>query len=264
MTTTLLPAFLGALLGGVLASFVNVIISRGPRSWGLVDARGPKGLTGPRSQCEGCGRTLRPSELIPIVSFLRTRGRCAACGEAIGWRHLAVELLGTVLGCAVVLRFGLTLEALFGAWLVFSLLALAFIDLETGYLPDRLTLPLIGVGLFSSFLTAAPPAIESVLGAVIGGGGAFLLAFGYRAWRGREGLGGGDVKLIAAGGAWCGAYALPLILLASSLAGLAAAGVMMLLGQRPAAMTAAIRFGPYLAASIAGIYLAGGTALIGR
>lgn len=162
-----------------------------------------------------------------------------------------------MLGLIVAIHFGLTPEAASAAILLFILLCLAVIDWETGYLPDALTWPLLGLGLLVSALPQGQGLVASGLGAVIGGGGLWLVAWGYQKFRGREGLGGGDVKLVAAAGAWCGAAALPFILLAASLSGLLYAGAAMLLGKKERAMTAELRFGPFLAAAIAIVYLAG-------
>lgn len=246
------------IIGALIGSFLNVVISRGPRAWGLVEAeRGPSGLAYPPSQCEMCGRRLGPLELIPIISFIALRGRCRGCGAGIGLRHLIVEGAGAALGLFALWRFGWSWEMAAALALFFPLLALAVIDAETGYLPDALTLPLLVVGLAVSAIGIGPSLLDAVLGAGIGGLGMGLLAFSYRKLRGREGLGGGDVKLVAAGGAWCGAAALPFILLAGSLLGLVFAAAAMAAGRKDGGMQAEIRFGPFLAAAIAAVYAVG-------
>ncbi|GGY52669.1 prepilin peptidase [Parvularcula lutaonensis] len=246
------------LLGTILGSFLNVVISRGPRKWGLVEsADRPAGLAFPASQCENCHRKLSAHELVPVASYIALRGTCRACGAAIGLRHLLVEIAGGAILALAVWRHGVSADAAAMAVLLFLLLALAVIDAETGYLPDALTWPLLALGLAASFLPGGTGPLQAALGAAIGGGGLWLLATLYKRFRHRDGLGGGDVKLLAAGGAWCGAYALPVILLVASLSGLLAAVAGMVLGQKERAMTAELRFGPYLAGAIALVYAIG-------
>jgi leader peptidase (prepilin peptidase)/N-methyltransferase len=244
-------------LGAVAGSFLNVVISRGPRLWKLVPADGkPAGLAFPPSRCEGCAAPLRPLELVPIVSYLALRGRCGRCRRPIGGRHLLVEVSGAA---AAVIALAVSSDILGGVLLfvlLAALLGLAVIDAETGFLPDMLTLPLLALGLGASFLAQPPSPQSAFLGALIGGGGLALLATFYRRIRGQEGLGGGDVKLVAAGGAWCGGFMLPVILLIASLSGLLFAAVQMLRGRKEAQLTAELRFGPFLCAGIAASYLA--------
>ena len=247
-----------AIFGAIFASFGNVVVSRGPRAWGLVSDYGkPSGLMFPPSQCESCGKRLTPIELLPILSYLANQGRCSSCGSSIGARHLWVEILGLLLGLVIAWRFGLSFQALSAGTLFFFLLCLGVIDLETGYLPDKLTLPLLVLGLVFSHLTGMPGVVDSLLGAVIGGGSFWLTSAIYERLRGREGLGGGDVKLIAAGGAWCGWMALPPILLVASVAGLVFALGAMALGKKERSMTAELRFGPFLSLAIGLVYLLG-------
>lgn len=245
------------MLGALLGSFANVLASRGPRKWGLVEAGTlPSGIAFPPSRCEGCALPIPRHNLIPIVSYLMLRGRCPRCGIAIGWRHLLVETLGAGAGVLAVLLFGLTVQAAGFLILAILLIALAVIDQETGYLPDALTLPLVGLGLAFALADFRPGLLDAGLGVLLGGGLLWLLAEGYAKLRGRTGLGGGDVKLVAAAGAWCGAYALPFILFFASAAGLVAAIALRRRGEENL-MTAEIRFGPYLCAAIAIVYAAG-------
>ncbi|NNU17117.1 prepilin peptidase [Parvularcula sp. ZS-1/3] len=249
---------LGACFGALLGSFANVVASRGPRRWGLVAAQGlPDDFLTGRSRCEGCGASIKPLLLVPIVSFFYLGGRAECCGNRIGYRHVLTESLGAAAGAWVAWRYGATPEALFAGVLLFFLLTLAVIDSETGFLPDALTLPLIIIGLGVSALGYGPPLLHAVLGAVIGGGALWLLAFGFRKLRGKEGLGGGDVKLVAAGGAWCGASALPFILLAASLAGLLFVLATRFRNEGSDVMKGELHFGPYLCAATAAVYLIG-------
>ncbi|MEM7740884.1 MAG: A24 family peptidase, partial [Pseudomonadota bacterium] len=127
---------------------------------------------------------------------------------------------------------------------------------ETGYLPDALTWPLALIGLLAAWTGTGPDRMDAVIGGVLGGGSFFLLARGYRLLRGQEGLGGGDVKLMAAAGIWCGPWALPFLVLMASLSGLLFAGAMFLTGRAEASLQHNIRFGPFLAAAAATTYLA--------
>jgi leader peptidase (prepilin peptidase)/N-methyltransferase len=252
-----LPLALAALIGSLLGSFLNVAISRLPRAWGFVEAGAlPSGIAFPPSSCEACGRRLRPLELVPVLSYLTLRGRCGGCGASIGARHLIVEITGLALGSAAALAAPSPLGLLATALLFGFLIVLAGIDAETGYLPDRLTLPLLLLGAGFSFAPFGPSPLQSLLGAVIGGGGLWLLAASYHRLRGREGLGGGDVKLVAAGGAWCGAVGLPFLLLAASATGLLFALAQMASGHKERALSAELRFGPFLCAAIALTYTA--------
>lgn len=242
-------------LGLLLGSFVNVVASRGPRAWGLADDDGlPRNVAYPPSQCDGCDRRLHPLELVPVASFLMLAGRCRTCGAAIGLRHVIVEILGGVIGVAIAWRFGATPEAIAVAIFLFTALAAGAIDWETGYLPDALTLPLIPLGLGASLLLPHG-VISGVLGMVMAGGGSWLLAAGYKRLRGFEGLGGGDVKLLAAIGAWTGVMAVPFVLLLSSVTGILAALLAMLRSRSGDGLRMEIRFGPFLGFGAAAVLL---------
>lgn len=236
------------LLGALLGSFLNVIISRGPRAWGLVDpGQRPSGLALPPSQCEACGHRLTPLDLVPVVSFLMLRGACRYCKEPIGWRHLLVEVLAaTIVATAVIIHGASVAAALLSiVWLI--LLALSVIDWETGFLPDALTLPLLGGGIVASAMGYAQPLFFSLFGAALGGGSLWLIAFLYKRVRGREGLGGGDIKLLGAAGAWLGPLALPYIALIASLGGLAFVLGTTLRSDQKTTLSTELRFGPFLA-----------------
>lgn len=197
--------------------------------------RWPEGrpVTG-RSACDACGKALSAPELIPVLSFLALRGRCAGCGAALDRRHLAVEIAAGLVGAAALAAWpGLPglITALFGWWL----LLIAALDAEHQWLPDRLTLPLAAVGLAVGWAGIGPPLTERLIGAAAG----FIVLAGiallYRGLRGREGLGGGDPKLFGALGAWLGWQALPLVLLGAGLIGFAALLLKHLRGERIAA-----------------------------
>lgn len=247
----LLALMAAIVIGSVSGSFINVLASRGPRAWGLSEENGPSGLAWPPSQCEVCGRHLSPLELVPVASYLALRGRCRGCGAQIGQRHLLVEIAGGAIGGIVVLTWGLSIAGALFALFLFFLLALAVIDAETGYLPDALTFPALAAGLAAAWWLPTPTPAESAAGALAGGGGLWLIAETYRRMRGRDGLGGGDVKLFAAIGAWLGPSALPFVLLAASGSGLLVVGLGSLSTRSRLRLDSDVRFGPYLAAGAA-------------
>jgi leader peptidase (prepilin peptidase)/N-methyltransferase len=220
-----LLAMLGFAAGAIVGSFLATVLVRWPA--------GRSAATG-RSKCDGCGAALGPLELVPILSYLFSRGRCRRCGERIDRRHLAVELVAALIGAAALLLGGWPLGAA-GAILGWWLLILAALDIEHHWLPDRLTLPLIPAGLFVAAAGIGPPLVDRLIGAAAG----FLLLWaigaGYAWLRGREGLGGGDPKLFAAIGAWLGWQFLPFVMLGAGLLGLAALLVLRLRGSAVAA-----------------------------
>lgn len=216
---------LGFGLGAIVGSFLATLLLRWPA--------GQSALRG-RSRCDGCGRTLRLAELVPIVSYLLLRGRCRSCGGAISDRHLAVEVAAGLVGAVALLAHPGSpgaLTALFGWWL----LLLAALDAEHHWLPDRLTLPLLGAGLLAGAVEFGPPPASRLIGAAAGFLSLWAIAAVYRRLRGREGLGGGDPKLLAALGAWLGWPQLPFVLLGAGLLGLAAVAARRLRGERVAA-----------------------------
>ena len=220
----------------IVGSFIGVVIRRLPDGVTIV---------GGRSVCEACGIVLQARDLVPLASWLATRGRCRHCGAALAGFYPAVELAAiaiALISLAVDTRLDAWLDALFGFWL----LALGWIDLRRWILPDVLTLPLIAAGLAAAALWAPDDLADRVIGAVGGYVGLRLAAWAYRRWRGREGLGGGDAKLLAGIGAWTGAVGLPSVVFGAAAMGLAAAGAMALAGQS-LRRDSAVPFGPFLA-----------------
>lgn len=208
-------ALAGAAAGAIAGSFIGVVTGRWPQ--GLA-------ITG-RSRCDACAAVLGPADLVPVLSFIARRGRCRHCGAAIAPRHLAIELAGAAIGAAMLMRWpgwdGLLL-ALAGWWL----LALIVTDAEHQWLPDRLTLPLVPLALLvPPSLPGWPPLAERLWGAGLGFAGLWAVGAAYRLWRGRDGLGGGDPKLMAGLGALLGLWALPFVLVAAALLGLVLAGL---------------------------------------
>lgn len=218
----LVLALLGFVLGAIGGSFISTILIRWPE--------GRSALRG-RSACDGCGEALRPHELVPILSFLLSRGRCRRCGGAIDRRHLGVELAAALIG-AVALYAHPNLAGAASALLGWWLLLVGALDGEHHWLPDRLTLPLLTAGLLVGWIGIGPPFEQRLIGAAAGLAALALVAFLYRAVRGRQGLGGGDPKLFAAIGAWLGWVQLPFVLVGAGLLGLAAVLLVTLRGRR--------------------------------
>jgi leader peptidase (prepilin peptidase)/N-methyltransferase len=231
------PALLGV-LGLVFGSFIATVAIRWPAG------RSP--LQG-RSQCDGCGKGLAARELVPVVSFVVQRGRCRGCGAPIHPRHIVTELTGMAIGIVagvVAPGIGGAAGAVFG-WL---LLTLAALDLAAFWLPNVLTGALAAAGLATGLLGIWPPMDARLIGGIGGYAALAIVAAGYRVIRGRQGLGGGDPKLFGAIGCWLGWQALPLVLLAAALIGLAAIlGLWM--GGRKVAATDRLPFGVMLAAA---------------
>jgi leader peptidase (prepilin peptidase)/N-methyltransferase len=212
---------LGFVLGAVIGSFLAAILVRWPQGRSVV--RG-------RSECDNCHRTLRAVELIPILSWFLAKGKCRTCGAAIDKRHLAVEAGAALVGLTALLAHPLpaaAFTAVFGWWLFL----LAALDIEHHWLPDRLTLPLIPAGLAVAWIGLGPGLEERLFGAAAGYLVLELIRILYRMLRGREGLGGGDPKMLAALGAWLGWATLPFILLGAGLIGLAVVAAMRLRGK---------------------------------
>ncbi len=229
-----------------IGSFLGTVIGR--------TAAG-EGFFGGRSCCEACGRALGPAELIPLVSFALQRGRCRACGAAIRPFHLYIELAALMVPAAALLagQDGAMLAA--GCVLGWALLALAWIDALVMRLPDTLTLPLVLAGLGEALWLDPDALIDRAWGAALGYTAFRLIAWAYLRLRGRDGLGQGDAKLLAAGGAWVGAAMLADVVLAASVAGLLCAGALALGGRRVDGTTR-LPFGPFLAAGIWSVWLA--------
>jgi len=226
---------IGVGLGLVIGSFLAVLTGRWPQ--GLA-------ITG-RSRCDACGAQLGAVELVPVLAFLALRGRCRHCTAAIDRRHLAIELAAGLVGAVMLWRYPLWpgMAAALAGW---SLLALIVLDAEHYWLPDRLTLPLIPIGLVLGQLIGFAPFGERVMAAAVGYFALWALRFSYRLRTGREGMGGGDPKLFAGIGALLGAVPLPFLLTASALLGLGLALVDRARG-RDVTATTALPFGALMA-----------------
>lgn len=245
-------------VGLMIGSFLNVVIFRLPkmmeREWQIqcAELRGepladipPFNLVSPRSACPGCGHPITALQNIPVVSWLVLGGRCAACKTRIPARYPIVEILTGVLSAFVAWRFGASMAALGALCFLWSLIALAFIDLDTQLLPDSITLPLVWAGLLFNLFGTFTDLHAAVIGAVAGYLVLWTVYWLFRLLTGREGMGFGDFKLLAAIGAWLGWKLLPAVILLSAGVG-AAIGITLILLARHGRGTP-IPFGPYLA-----------------
>lgn len=249
-----------ALFGLLVGSFLNVVIHRLPRmmeyDWQCQCAelrnetppeREPLSLAFPGSRCPSCGHPIGVLENIPLLSWLFLRGRCAACKAPISVRYPIVEALTCVLSAAVALHFGPVWAAAGALLLVYALIALTFIDFDTQYLPDGITLPLLWCGLAFNLFGIFTDIGSAVIGAMAGYLSLWSVYWGFKLCTGKEGMGYGDFKLLAALGAWFGWQMLPLIVLLSSLVG-AIVGVALIVLARHG-KDVPIPFGPYLASA---------------
>jgi leader peptidase (prepilin peptidase)/N-methyltransferase len=255
-------AVLSALLGLVVGSFLNVVIHRLPkmleRQWqaecaelqGRPTEQVPAyNLIVPRSACPACNHHIRALQNIPVLSYLMLRGRCAACHAPISLRYPAVEIVSALLTAYIGWRFGANWTALATMVFGWAMIALAMIDLDTFFLPDSITLPLVWLGLLSQLAGLYPKVgIEAaVIGAVAGYLSLWSVFWLFKLATGKEGMGYGDFKLLAAIGAWMGWKALPLVILLSSLVG-AIVGIGLIVARRQG-KDVPIPFGPYLVAA---------------
>lgn len=255
-----LPAVIAGLFGLLFGSFGNVVIWRFPRG---------ESLSHPGSHCPRCDAPIAWYDNIPIVSWLLLGGRCRACGAPISVRYPVVELLSGVLWALPVAVWGVTAQAGFAVVFFYLLLLLTFIDIDTQRLPNALvaiagaagvagalwaqfsgepTVPLIGAGPFES------PILAALVGAVVSAGAALLISGAYWLIRRAEGVGMGDIKLLAAIGLFLGAYGLMAFLIANLLG---AVGSVISLSGSGSGMRTRIPFGPYLAAATVIIALVG-------
>ena len=246
------------LLGLIVGSFLNVVILRLPKmmeqSWRRecsellaqpVSTETRISLSHPNSQCPACGANIRPWQNIPVVSWLLLRGCCAQCDTPISARYPFVELLtGTLTGLAA-WQFGFGPEALSAFILIWILIALTGIDIDTQLLPDSMTLALLWIGLAVNLFDTWTSLPSAVMGAMLGYGSLWSVYWAFKLVTGKEGMGYGDFKLLGALGAWFGWQTVPVIILLSSFAG-ALLGISILLLRRLERDTP-MPFGPYLA-----------------
>lgn len=259
------PAAFCAVLGvfGLLVgSFLNVVIHRLPimleREWRrdcitllTPDAALPDearyDLATPRSCCPRCGGPIRALDNIPILSWLALRGRCRHCKAPISRRYPVIEAIAGAMGALVAWRYGYGIAAPLAAVMAWCLLALAMIDYDTMLLPDSLTLPLLWLGLLANLFGIFVPLETAVIGAMAGYLVLWLVYWAFKLATGKEGMGFGDFKLLAAIGAWLGWPVLPSVILGA--AGVGAVLGLALIALRAHERSKPIPFGPYLAAA---------------
>lgn len=227
---------LAFLFGTVVGSFLNVCICRMPKDESIVS---------PPSHCPFCDYQIRWYDNIPLLSYLLLRGKCRGCGTHISLQYPLVELLNGLLTLAIFLRFGPSLSFLALFLFCSSLVVITFIDIEHQIIPDEISLSGIVIGFAFSFFLPWQTWLDSLFGILLGGGSLLLVAYGYQWLTGKEGMGGGDIKLLAMMGAFLGWKSIPFIIFASSLVGSVVGVSMMLIQKKDSKL--AIPFGPYLA-----------------
>lgn len=267
--------FIGAVvfwLGAIVGSFINVVVYRLPRmmerDWHNECARTvfasqvephpvPEAfnLALPSSHCPHCQHAIRWWENVPLLSYLFLLGKCSQCGHIISLRYPLVEILTAALSTIVIWQLGLTWAGLSGLLLTWMLVALALIDFDTQLLPDDITMPLLWAGLLVNLFNIHASLNEAVIGAILGYLVLWSVYWLFKLTAGKEGMGFGDFKLLAALGAWLGWQSLPMVILFSSAAG-TVIGISMILLHKTETSTP-IPFGPYLA-------VAGWITLVGR
>lgn len=246
------------LLGLIVGSFLNVIIHRLPkmmeREWqtqcaelsGQEPESTPRyNLLVPRSACPHCGHTISAAENIPILSYLILRGKCKGCGSAISPRYPIVEAFSGILSAYAAWHFGFGLPGLAAIVLVWALIVLTFIDLDTQLLPDDITLPLLWLGLLLNLNGVFTSLSNAVIGAMVGYLVLWSVYWLFKLVTGKEGMGFGDFKLLAAIGAWLGWTMLPLVIMLSSVVGAIVGTALIIFAKHGRSIP--IPFGPYLA-----------------
>ena len=274
LTEILLSPLVLMLLGLCIGSFLNVVVHRLPlmleRGWKLesaellgvkVDDSPEVTLSRPRSRCPSCATAIAWHQNIPVLSYALLRGRCAACKTRIAARYPLIEIGTGILFAAVGWRFGATPMSLLWCGFAATLVALAAIDWDTTLLPDNLTLPLLWAGLVSSLLGWTIPLSDSLWGAVVGYLSLWSVYWLFKLTTGKEGMGFGDFKLLAALGAWLGLKMVLPILLAASMIGAVVGLVMKFGGSLREGRY--VPFGPFLAGAGLAVMLAGQARVLG-
>lgn len=247
-------------VGLAIGSFLNVVIHRLPRmmerDWQAqcaelrgesISEREPYDLARPRSACPHCGHRITALQNIPVLSYVMLRGKCAGCGTRISPRYPVVELLTGIATGYAAWRYGFTLAGFGAMAFLWAMIALTFIDADTQLLPDSITLPLLWLGLLVNLNGTFVSLHAAVIGAVCGYLVLWSVYWIFKLATGKEGMGFGDFKLLAAIGAWLGWKMLPLVILLSSLVGAVVGIVLIVLAKRGREVP--MPFGPYLAAA---------------
>ncbi|NMQ28095.1 prepilin peptidase [Candidatus Accumulibacter phosphatis] len=257
-----MPPALFALICGVLGllvgSFLNVVIHRLPtmmeREWrnhcaelcgDEAPQHEPLSLARPGSRCPACGHAITALENIPLLSWLFLRGRCSACAAPISLRYPLVEAISGLLCAFAAFHFGYGWTSLAAMLLIWGLIALTCIDFDSQLLPDAITLPLLWAGLLVNLFGTFADLQAAVIGAMCGYLALWSVYWAFKLTTGKEGMGYGDFKLLAALGAWLGWEMLPLTILLSSLLGAVVGIALIVIAKRGRSVP--IPFGPYLA-----------------
>ena len=235
MTSQTVILMFSIFFGFILGSFLNVCIYRIPIK---------KSIIKPPSSCPLCGTGINFYDNIPVVSWLVLRGRCRNCYGHISVRYPAVEAIAGIISLALFLRYGLTLSYFLDLTFMLALIVVSFIDFDHMVIPDVISIPGIIVGVIASFLLPDLKWTASLIGIVAGGGILFITAFMFEKITGKEGMGGGDIKLLAMIGAWLGWKLLPVIILIAALTASICGGLLMLLSKKDSQTR--IPFGPFL------------------
>lgn len=239
------------LFGAAIGSFLNVCIYRVPLGLSIVS---------PPSACPGCGKKIAFYDNIPILSYLLLGGRCRGCGSKISARYPLIEAATGLLASALVYKFGLGPELFVYFVFASALIVITFIDLKYQIIPDVISLPGIALGFAASFVTSEPGVVNSIIGILIGGGLLYAIASAYYLVTKHEGMGGGDIKMLAMIGAFTGWKGVLVTILAGSFSGALIGGALMLFSGKGSRH--AIPFGPFLALG-ALLYLFFGEAAVG-
>jgi leader peptidase (prepilin peptidase)/N-methyltransferase len=224
------------IMGLCIGSFLNVCIYRLPSSQSIVH---------PRSKCPQCGTPIAFYDNLPLLSYLWLNGHCRQCRARIGLRYPIVELLGGLFALATFLKFGLTVEALIYFAFIASLLVITFIDLDHRIIPDVITLPGIPICFAASFAIPTVTYRDALIGILVGGGSLFLVAWTYHLITKKEGMGGGDIKLLAMMGGLVAWQGVVFTIFVSSLVGTLSGLAVMLQSRK--GLKQAVTFGPFLA-----------------
>jgi len=244
----LLPVYIfpvaGTILGLIIGSFLATIMVRWPEGRSVIKGR---------SSCDSCGHQLRAHELVPIISYLWQRGKCGCCSAPIAKSHIGMELVACLIG-GLALYISPDIGGLCGAIFGWFLLTLAALDAEHQWLPDQLTGSLAMTGLITALVVASPSIVERLIGGFAGFAVLFGIALAYQTITGRDGLGGGDPKMLSAIGCWLGWQALPLVMLGAAVTGLMVAVSFKMRRQKLNAETK-LPFGSFMAVSAFPIWL---------
>jgi leader peptidase (prepilin peptidase)/N-methyltransferase len=229
-------AIIVGIVGAMVGSFLNVCIWRIPREESIVF---------PASHCPGCSHPIRFYDNIPLVSYLLLRGRCRDCGERISLRYPLIEALTAALAVLLFWKYGFTLPLLCSFLFTAALIVITFIDIDYQIIPDVISLPGIPICFLAAVFVMKVPFLESLIGILVGGGILYTIAIVYEWITKREGMGGGDIKLLAMLGAFFGWKSLLFIVLFSSFTGAVVGITMMVIKGQD--MKYAVPFGPFLA-----------------